>query len=221
MEESVTGGDRYPPPLRHPAEPHLVYGFDALCGWCFGFVPAMRAVGEAHPDLPVVLALPGLVTGERVGPYAEMETYIRGASERLRAVTGRAPSDAFFELIRRSGVRGDSGPPTAAMAWVRRHAPDQLLAFAHAITEAHFERGADLNDPATHEAAMAELGIDAPSPELGDQTLVQREWAAGRALGIQSFPTLAFVRGEKAEVMPSRYEPAMVTAWVGERLSAT
>ena len=211
----------YPAPLSEPNGPHLLLGFDALCGWCFGFVPAMRAVEDAYPDLPVVVALPGLVTGDRIGPYAEMEGYIRAASTRLRAATGRAPSDAFFDLIRRPGVRGDSGPPTAAMAHVRRHAPERLLAFAHAVTEAHFERGADLNDPATYRDAMDALGIVVPPPDLSDKAAVEREWAAGRALGIQSFPTLAFVRDRRAGVMASRYEPDAVVAWVGEQLNAT
>ena len=211
----------YPAPLSEPDGPHLLLGFDALCGWCFGLVPAMRAVEDAYPDLPVVVALPGLVTGDRVGPYAEMESYIRGASTRLLAATGRAPADAFFDLIRRPDVRGDSGPPTAAMAHVRAHAPERLLAFAHAITDAHFERGADLNDPLTYRHAMNALGIDAPLPDLAATEAVAREWAAGRALGIQSFPTLAFVRDGRAEVMPSRYEPDAVVAWVGEQLNAT
>ena len=218
MSVLMTG---YPTPLQAPGEPHLLYGFDALCGWCYGFVPAMRAVRDAYPTLPIVIALPGLVTGERVGPYAEMEGYIRGASERLRTVTGRAPSEAFFEMIRRPGVRGDSAPPTAAMSHVRASAPDGLLPFAHAIIEAHFEHGADLNEAPTYTDAMSKIGIDAPPPDLSNRDVIEREWAAGRVLGIQSFPTLAFVRGERAEVMPSAYDPATVTAWVGERVSST
>ena len=217
MRNEAGGGaaERYPDPLPTPEGPHLVYGHDSLCGWCYGFVPAMRAVREAYPDLPVVLALPGLVTGERAGPYGEMEGYIRGASERLKAVTGRAPSEAFYDLIRRPGVRGDSAPPTAAMAHVRAHAPERLLAFAHAMTEAHFERGADLNNPATHATAMDAVGIEAPPPDLGDARSVEREWAAGRALGIRSFPTLLAANGGRGATMPSAYAPDAVVEWVG------
>ena len=61
----------------------LVYGFDPVCGWCYGMVPALRRVRADHPYLPVRLVMAGLVTGERVGPYALMEGYIRGASERV------------------------------------------------------------------------------------------------------------------------------------------
>ncbi len=54
----------------------LLYGFDPLCGWCYGVAPAMRRVAADHPDLPVRLVMAGLVSGDRVGPYAAMEGYI-------------------------------------------------------------------------------------------------------------------------------------------------
>jgi putative protein-disulfide isomerase len=62
----------------------LIVGIDPLCGWCYGILPALRALNEAEPGLPMRAVMAGLVTGDRVGPYAQMEGYIRGASERLR-----------------------------------------------------------------------------------------------------------------------------------------
>jgi putative protein-disulfide isomerase len=93
----------------------LIYGFDPLCGWCYGIVPAVRRVAEDHPEIPIRLVMAGLVSGERVGPYGEMEGYIRGASGRLREVTGRGPTEAFFQLITTPGVEGNSGPPSLAV----------------------------------------------------------------------------------------------------------
>lgn len=136
----------------------LLYGMDPLCGWCFGIAPAIRRTMEDHPDIAVTPVLGGLVSGARVGPYAEMEGYIRSASVRLQAVTGRAPSPAFFDLIRRPGLRGDSGPPSVAIAGVRATHPARLADFALRLTEAHFTLGADLNDPATTMSSPAEWG---------------------------------------------------------------
>ena len=41
----------------------------------------------------------GLVTGPRVRPAVEMVGYVRNAAERLHAVTGRAPSQAFYDSM--------------------------------------------------------------------------------------------------------------------------
>jgi putative protein-disulfide isomerase len=192
----------------------LLYGFDPVCGWCYGMAPAMRRVRADHPDLPVRLVMAGLVTGERVGPYALMEGYIRGASERLRAVTGRVPSEAFFRLIRREGVMGDSGPPSVAIAHVARQALDKAVDFAHAVIESHFEEGRDLNDPATYAPLLAALGLPPDLPDLHDPALAEAAWAEGRAMGIRSFPTLAIVRDGQAALLPSEYDPVALSTLV-------
>ena len=196
----------------------LIYGFDPVCGWCYGLVPAIRRVRADHPGLPVRLVMAGLVTGARVGPYAAMEGYIRGASDRLRAVTGRAPSEAFFDLIRRPGVLGDSGPPSVAIAHVLAAAPDRAADFAHAVIEAHFEAGADLNDPATYPPLLAALGLPADLPDLHDPALAEAAWREGRSLGIRSFPTLAVEQGGRVVPLPSEYDPARLSRLVAEAL---
>ena len=198
----------------------LIYGFDPICGWCYGAVPAMRALRQAMPGLPIRLVMSGLVTGERVGPYAEMEGYIRGASETLKRVTGRAPSDAFFDLIRTPGVQGNSAPPSVAIGAVRRARPDAALPFAHAVIEAHFERGADLNDPATYASLLSEHAPGVALPDLSDPALAEAAWAEGRAMGIRSFPTFAVVRNGQAEVLPSLYDPDALIDAVREKAAA-
>lgn len=192
----------------------LVYGFDPLCGWCYGFVPAMRALRAALPDLPVRLTLPGLVTGERVGPYAEMEGYIRGASQRLAAVTGRAPSEAFFDTIRRPGVLGRSAPPCLVLAAARDRDADGALDLAHRVTEAHFEDGADLNHPATYPPLIEAAGLDMPLPDL--EADAAPLWEGERRFGIASFPSLIL----DGAVLPTEYDPDRLVSLVRGRRAA-
>jgi putative protein-disulfide isomerase len=196
----------------------LVYGFDPLCGWCFGVVPAMRAVQSALPDLPVHLALPGLVTGDRVGPYHLMTDYIRGASARLQQVTGRAPSPAFFALIGRPGVIGQSGPPALVLAAARDRDPGRAVTLAHLVIEAHFQDGADLNDPATYPPLLAQAGIAMNLPAL-DADAAQRLWVAEAGHGITSFPTLIVERAGRRIRLPSAYDPDQVVGLVRQALA--
>ena len=193
----------------------LIYGFDPLCGWCYGIVPAMRRLAQDHPEVPVRLVMAGLVSGERVGPYAEMEGYIRGAAGHLREVTGRAPSEAFFRLIASPGVEGNSGPPSVAIAHVAGHAPERAVEFAHRVIEAHFEEGADLNAPATYGPLLREAGVEAPLPDIRDPDLAEAIWEPGRRIGIRSFPTLAVVKGGQARVLPPEYDPGRLSELVG------
>lgn len=137
---------------------------------------AMRAVAAAHPGLHLRLTLPGLVTGDRVGPHAEMEGCIRQASGRLSAVTGRRPSEAFSAMIRRPGVRGRSGPPCLVLAAAR--APGLRAPSAD---------GADLNDPATYPPLIVRAGrsMEGPEglddPDEAEALFAAERWSASRA----------------------------------------
>lgn len=196
----------------------LLYGFDPLCGWCYGIVPAIRRVVQDHPGLPIRLVMAGLLSGERVGPYRALEGTIRAASAQLRAVTGRAPSEAFFRLIAREGVVGDSGPPCIAIAHVAGLAPACALPFAHRVIEAHFEQGADLNDPATYAPMLAAIGLPPRLPDLQDRALAEAVWEGGRRIGLRRFPTLAILRGGRAQVLPPEYDPERLSALIAKAL---
>ena len=77
-------------------EASLYIGFDPLCGWCFGAIPAIRHVQKHVPDLEIELLLGGLFTGEAIRPYDRLVDFINGASIRLERVTGQRPSQRFF-----------------------------------------------------------------------------------------------------------------------------
>lgn len=191
--------------------PTLIYGYDPICGWCYGAAPAVRAAAEV---VPVRLAMAGLVVGERVGPAAAMEGYVRGAAARLEAVTGRAPSEAFYEWMRSPGAVAASAPPAVAVDAVRRARPDAAVAFAHAVTEAHYARGMDPNDPDAYAPLLAEHAPGVALPDIHDPALAEAAFAEGRAMGIRAFPTFLLERDDGSMVrLPSLYDgDALVAA---------
>jgi putative protein-disulfide isomerase len=185
----------------------LIYGFDPLCGWCYGLVPAMRRVEQDHPDLPIRLVMSGLVSEGGVGPYARMESYIRRAEVQLKKVTGRESSESFFRLIAAPGIEADSGPPCVAIAHVAGLAPDKAVDFAHLVIEAHHGDGADLNDPASYAPLLREVGLPPGLPDIHDSRLAEAVWAEGRRIGLRAFPTLAIVKDGRARVLPTEFDP--------------
>jgi len=206
--------------MKLPVGMELLYGMDPLCGWCYGIGPALRRVVADHPDLPVRPVLGGLVSGERIGPYAEMEGYIRQASQRLLAVTGRAPSEAFFELIRRPGVKGNSGPPSVAISAVRRAHPERVLDFALRVTDAHFTEGADLNDVTTYQVILGQMGLTLELPDLDSMHWAETEWREGRALNLRSFPSLWLLRDGQVVPLAVAYDPQRLSQQVQRLLGS-
>jgi putative protein-disulfide isomerase len=189
----------------------LVYGFDPLCGWCYGFAPALRALRAALPELAIDLRMGGLVTGDRIGPYADAAAYVAGASARMTAVTGVALGPAFHaRILHDPAVVASSVPPCDALVQVRAVAPESAPDMAEALQIAHFRDGRDLNDASVYADIADALGIaatfDLPGPRDVRPALA-REFAAGRALGLTSFPSLLLAAGGQTRRIEVAYDP--------------
>ena len=200
----------------------LIYAFDPLCGWCYGFIPAMRALTAAHPDLPIDLRMGGLVTGERIRPYADMATYIRGAHQQMASVTGMALGAPFFDRILASPtIIASSLIPCAALLQVRAARPEKTLDFAHAVQIAHFRDGDDLGDPAVYARLAAKTGLDLDFNLPGPRDLtpaLAMEFSATRQFGVRAYPTLLVQNPDgSVEELARDYNPArfvaMISAW--------
>ncbi len=191
----------------------IIYGFDPLCGWCYGFVPAMRLLRKTLPNLDIELALGGMVAGTRIGPYAEMRAYIESASQRLFMVTGRKPSEKFHaNILCNKKILASSIEPSIAIKAVRDREPIKTLDFAHDVIEAHFQEGRDLNDQNLYLELAKKNQIDldlqlvsAPA-QIKD---IEAEFKRSASFGINSFPTvlIGHSSSKKMEKLQTQYDP--------------
>lgn len=191
----------------------LVYGFDPLCGWCYGFGPVMERLTRVRPELPIELVLGGLVTGDRVGPYARMVDYIRGASEQMTAVTGQALSEKFFALIEDPTTLSASAPPSWVLMKVREAHPSRVLDYARVLQSMHFQEGQDLNAIDTHLRVARRIEVTLPDvspfPEVTDtHPEIASEFDRARTLDIASFPTVFAITDDgSSRPLPTEYDP--------------
>lgn len=202
----------------------LVYGFDPLCGWCFGFAPALRTLRGSFPELSIQLRMGGLVTGAKVRPYAEMSDYIQNASSRLQSVTGVTLGSAFkSNILSDPKIIASSIPPCDVLLQVRAAFPDRVLDFAEALQAAHFRDGMDLNATETYTRIVDALGIDlkleVPAPGMIRAALMD-EFSGSRTLGLTSFPTLLAVSDDGPSALPVSYDPQVLKRTV-ERVLAS
>jgi putative protein-disulfide isomerase len=189
----------------------IIYAFDPLCGWCFGFAPALNALREARPDIAIELRLGGLVTSDRIGRYADMAGYIRSASARMATVTGVKLGEAFHDrILANSEVIASSLVPCDAILQVRKVFPQRVVTFAHAIQTAHFRDGEDLNSAGVYKAIAEKLELDVKldlaSPyDLNDDLAL--EFSKTLEMGITSYPTVMVQSGGDFRAIETVYEP--------------
>ncbi|MGB3617275.1 MAG: DsbA family protein [Catalinimonas sp.] len=205
-------------------QPTILYAYDALCGWCYGFSPVVKELhARWHDRFEFQVRSGGMVRGARVAPIRQMADYIRQSYPRVEQTTGVRFGEAFLDgLLAEGDYVSDSEPPARALATLRSHRPEAEVAFAHALQDAFYLHGHDLNDPSTYRRLATTFELDADGFVADMQTertkrAVLREFDELSALGVRGFPSLLLHDGEQYYLLAHGYRSAEeLNAIIGE-----
>jgi putative protein-disulfide isomerase len=195
-------------------KPTIIYIYDALCGWCYGFSPVMQKLYEEYQDrFRFEVLCGGLITGPRIQPIAGMADYIRQSSALLQEVTGLSPSERFHRRILKKGTYlNNSLPPAIALQIFKEHFVEQQLPVAQEIQRLFYEEGEDLNLAASYFPLVKELGLEQETfiKKFNDPAYAEKaheEFAQVKRWGIDGFPAVLGKKGKELFLMAHGYEP--------------
>ncbi|MGP4050946.1 DsbA family protein [Streptomyces sp. 2A115] len=183
----------------------LVYAFDAYCGWSYGFAPTLDEVVRRHPGLDVEVVSGGLFTGSRRVPVREFG-YVQGANAEISQLTGVTFGTGYARLIADGSFVMDSEAAARGVAALRQVAPGRIVELAAALQHAFYVDGLSLSDPATYRAVAEAAGLD-PDAVVGafgapgSAAAAKEDFARAAGLGVDSFPTLLAVQGERTTAL--------------------
>lgn len=175
----------------------LLYIYDALCGWCYGFSPTMQAFVDQHEkELEVEVISGGMIIGDRIGPIGEVASYISWAYKEVERATGVEFGKGFLEGTMKEGTAiFTSLPPAIAMSIFKEEKPDKQLAFAARLQKAIYYDGITPRDLETYGDLAAEFGLSNTdfSEKMTKQIYMEKafegfDWT--KKMGITGFPTL-------------------------------
>ena len=198
----------------------LIYAHDTLCGWCYGFIPAIRHFAEQHPDVEIDVVPGGLMAGDSAVPYMSKSEYIKGAEIRLKEITGRKPSAAFHSMIVSDNkLMAASEPPSHAILQMKALAPERAAEFADLLQDAHFGEGKDVNDPATYDELCTKhklpmLDTVAIQKASSSDPLIAESFERCRKLEPNGYPTIFVARKDNTVIatISSTYDPTSFVA---------
>ena len=191
--------------------PRILYVYDALCGWCYGFSPALGEFVEAHPDLPVEVVSGGMIVGEREGPIGEVAAYIKQAYKDVERATGvEFGQDFITGPLERGDMMMSSVPPARLLAWSREQAPDKQYEAANALQRGIYFHGFGPGSEqlATFLAEQLSLKPADAIAALTDERYAdpaRRDFALTQQLGVRGFPAVFLVRGQTAYPLANGY----------------
>lgn len=199
----------------------IIYIYDALCGWCYGFSPVMQRIYDQYKDKVNFTVLSGgMVMGERVGLIGEVAGYIKDAYKTVEDHTGvKFGEDFLINILDKGEAIFNSYPPSVALTVFKNYQPDNAVAFAGTLQKAIYHDGIEPEDLQAYGKYAAHFGIDADEfvENMQQEDFKNATFAEFKQVaewGIQGFPSVIMATPENLYLIAKGYLPF-------ERLDAT
>lgn len=177
----------------------ILYIYDALCGWCYGFSPIMQQLHKQYSDRIAFDVLSGgMVPPEHAQPVRAKAGYIAQAYKTVEEYSGVKFGTPYLHHI----FHPDESPwieesltPAMALCLLKAAQPKSAVQFASAIQNLHMQEGKDLSDGESYRSLAESQHLDADDfiRKLGEeewQEEARYEFALVRQLGISGFPAV-------------------------------
>jgi putative protein-disulfide isomerase len=196
---------------------HLIYVFDPMCSWCYGFGPELSGLLTVLPQARLDIVVGGL----RPFNTQVMDGKLKDTLLSHWAHVAEASGLPFNQnSLAREDFVYDTEPACRALVAVRRLLPDlsstQSLAVCHAVQAAFYAQALDVTQGAvlaqvvTHcLLAAGEAMIEAQFLAAWEADETKREtikdFEQSQRWGITGFPTLVLVKGDELYMLASGY----------------
>jgi putative protein-disulfide isomerase len=174
----------------------LLYVYDPLCGWCYGFGPVVEKIERNYQsDIEVEIISGGMIMGERIAPVGNMADYILQAIPRLERMTGAAFGEPYKQLLKEGTYVTSSEKPSVALCVYKSFKKDSAVSYGHTIQTSFYKYAKDLNNDTLYADIAKDFGIDRTQflNRMRDSTYLNQahaEFKKAAALGVTGFPTL-------------------------------
>lgn len=193
----------------------LIYIYDALCGWCYGFAPAMRDFYQNHKnDFETIDVISGgMITGNRIGAIGEVAPYIKTAYKDVENRTGVKFGEKFLKDILEEGSAIFTSIPTSiALSVFKKEAQEnpqlagekneKILHFAEDLQSLIYFDGIVPKDHSKYGELATKYGLDKTDfvEKMNNsdyEKLAKQDFQLSQDFGVNGFPTLIIQKGEE------------------------
>ncbi len=180
----------------------LIYVYDALCGWCYGYSGVMKAIYEQHiDDFNFEVISGGMVLGERAGALSESRELIESHYPRVEETTGVKFGEPFLAALQEGTRYFSSEKPAIALSVFKYFLPQKAILFAHDLQFAIYNGGIDLEIDENYLSLIAKYDIpnDEFLEKLNSEAFKQAayyDFALAKQLQVTGYPAAFIKTGE-------------------------
>jgi putative protein-disulfide isomerase len=190
----------------------IIYVYDALCGWCYGFRPViLKLYEEFQGDVDFLILSGGMIRGESITPVSAIAPYIRSAYQGVEETCNVKFGENFLEgLLNDDQAIFTSVPAAHALAVFRKLKPRESFYYASDIQLAIYFDGMKATDEEGMAGLAVRYGLDAQnflsmmnSPEI--EEIVNYEFKLVESIGVNGFPSVYFKKENQIELISQGY----------------
>ena len=175
----------------------ILYVYDALCGWCYGFSDVISRFHEKYnSSLDFEVISGGMVVGGRVGEIGKVASYISSAYKDVERISGVKFGSKFLDSTLKDGKTiFTSTPPAIAMSIFKEINKNKQVQFACELQKAIYFEGLAPKNLETYVHVVSIFGIDAQSFVLKMKNqryklLAEKDFRLTATLGLSGFPSV-------------------------------
>lgn len=181
----------------------IIYVYDALCGWCYGFSPVLKQIFEKFTeDFNFEVISGGMILGEREGSIGEVASYIKSAYKTVEDTTGVKFGEHFVNIVLEEGTQYfSSEKPAIALSVFKSYHPDKAFLFAHELQSAIYHDGLDLSKDESYLSLLSKYKISGHDfiSKLNSEEYKQAayyDFALAKQLQVTGYPAVLIKTGE-------------------------
>lgn len=192
-------------------KPEILYIFDPLCGWCYGFGQVVSQIEKAYSEKAnFTIISGGMVRADRAEPIGKMADYILSAIPRLEQLTGVKMGEAYIKLLKEGTSVFSSEKPSQALEAYRKIKNENIIDFAHSMQKKLFYEGKSLEVDSTYIEMAKEYSIDpvqfiSTLNEIATRSAMLDGFKFVSQLGVSGFPAVIGKKNEQYYLLANGY----------------
>jgi len=197
----------------------VLYVFDALCGWCYGFGPVINKLHQNFSEqIEFAVVSGGMFTGSGTKSYGDLHRSETEAYVRIREITKvRFGRNFIHNTLKRGEAAFNSFPPSKALTVVRDLKPNAVIAFCDLLQKGIYNEGHDPTDIEWYPALAESIGVSRDdfkilwsSPDYDVRT--KEDFVLARQLGVVEYPSLFLENEGSYQTLSQGYASYRVVA---------